>query len=311
LIADHASIRQENSGEMARLLLCGGIFIGFISVMAGRSGVSQSHNLPEKHTSTEDLSRPKTIAFEVVSIRPIEKPDPDWSHAVQIAPTSDGYEGVEKQPLWTTIMFAYYQSSHSPLSWKRSVLAAAPLWVMKNQYAINARVAPEDLAAWQKPDPERTMLRGALRQMLVDRCKLVLHTTTTEQLVYALMIRRGAKLKLKEADPNEAIPADAQRITGEGALESIDHRYTSRFIAISTNYLAAYLSTVEDRPVVDMTGLTGRYDFVLQGRNKDGEEELDDPGPPWDLAGLGLMLRPRKAPVETLVIDHIEEPSEN
>jgi uncharacterized protein (TIGR03435 family) len=69
--------------------------------------------------------------------------------------------------------------------------------------------------------------------------------------------------------------------------------------------------------IQDRTGLTGRYDFAVEWGAWTGgmaaEEDSSDPGPTLNSAvtALGLKLVPAKGQVETLVIEHIEKPSEN
>lgn len=75
------------------------------------------------------------------------------------------------------------------------------------------------------------------------------------------------------------------------------------------------------RPVVDQTGLSGRYDFLIEWAPDRSDLPPGDAGAPVDPQGpgflealheqLGLKLESAKAPVWTLVIDHIERPSEN
>ena len=249
-----------------------------------------------------------SVAFEVVSIKPIDKPDPGNFLGAQILPTPDGYRS-RAQSLWATIMLAYYRTSQSPLYWKRSMLVGAPPWLMQNQYAIDARISPEDIEAWQKQGPERSMLRSALQQMLKERCHLVLHRTVIEQPVYALVMKRGAKLKLKQADEDEVVPKGAVQIPYDGGFKRLDNDSVG-FYKISINYLVAFLAAFgADRPVVDMTKLGGRFDFVLTRRQIDTVEPANAEGFPWDLESAGLTLKPMKAPLETLAIDQIDRPS--
>jgi uncharacterized protein (TIGR03435 family) len=69
--------------------------------------------------------------------------------------------------------------------------------------------------------------------------------------------------------------------------------------------------------VIDKTGLTGKYDFVLKYKGRwDRDRPADDldPTPPLDRSTaeeLGLKVEPAKGPIKVLVIDHIEKPSEN
>jgi len=81
--------------------------------------------------------------------------------------------------------------------------------------------------------------------------------------------------------------------------------------------LAGMLSAMFGRPVTDKTGLTGKYDFVMQYKDRwdsDRKDNDTDPTPPLDHAlqdELGLKVEAAKGPVKVLVIDHIEKPSEN
>jgi len=102
----------------------------------------------------------------------------------------------------------------------------------------------------------------------------------------------------------------------------------TQFYAISMAILAnTILPSVADRPVVDKTGLTGYYDLALPSSALKpppppppvASQPLDAPSPPLEdesifaalPEALGLRLEPAKGQVETLVIDHVERPSEN
>jgi uncharacterized protein (TIGR03435 family) len=82
-------------------------------------------------------------------------------------------------------------------------------------------------------------------------------------------------------------------------------------------FLVDILTAQFGRPVIDKTGLTGKYDFVLKYKCRwDSDRSADDmdPTPPMDRAlqeELGLKLESAKGPTTLLVIDHIGEPSEN
>jgi uncharacterized protein (TIGR03435 family) len=80
--------------------------------------------------------------------------------------------------------------------------------------------------------------------------------------------------------------------------------------------LATQLSGV-GVPVEDRTGLKGKYQLVLKridmSEAQNGMVSMDEKNPAnvWDLAALGLKVVPIKLPAETIVIDHIEKPTEN
>jgi uncharacterized protein (TIGR03435 family) len=81
--------------------------------------------------------------------------------------------------------------------------------------------------------------------------------------------------------------------------------------------MASFASSLENavhRTVIDKTGLAGSYDFVLTWAPDDHPDTQDDSAPSIFTAlpeQLGLKLQPAKGPVVTLVVDHVEMPSEN
>ena len=161
----------------------------------------------------------------------------------------------------------------------------------------------------------RQQMRDRVRSMLADRFQLTVHRETKEGAVYALVVAKGGP-KLKENTEGAGRPGIFARRRGE--LTG-----TSALIQWLTQALSNQLS----RPVVDKTGLTSKYDFQLQwtpdpsqippGMPPPGVEAL----PPADPNGpdvftaiqeqLGLRLESQKGPVDVLVVDRIEKPSEN
>ncbi len=149
-----------------------------------------------------------------------------------------------------------------------------------------------------------------LQTLLADRFKLALHRETRERPIYALVVGKGGP-KLRESAEELSKP-DMQR-TGRGVVDK----------SAPISVLALVLSQQLDRLVVDQTRLNGRYDFSLEfaseraGRGVlEGREPARGPdGLPSIFTALpeqlGLKLESSKAPVEILVIDHAEKPSEN
>jgi uncharacterized protein (TIGR03435 family) len=151
-----------------------------------------------------------------------------------------------------------------------------------------------------------------LQGLLADRFKLALHHETRELPIYALVIaENGPKVAettaaaSNSANTSPAIPTGFPIVKGHG-IGMGDGRLTARGASIS--FLADILSRQPgvSRTVVDETKLTGNYDFTLEW-SADGNAEsirtaVQDQ--------LGLQLEPKTAPLEVLVIDHAEEPSE-
>jgi uncharacterized protein (TIGR03435 family) len=158
-----------------------------------------------------------------------------------------------------------------------------------------------------------------LQALLAERCKMMTHRETKDLPVFSLVIAKNGP-KLVEANPDEITSISTSR---NGASELITGK------ARSIADLARWLSVSLGCPVLDMTGLTGKYDFKLEWTPDDAPTQpsaggaASNPPPPAsvDSSGpslftaiqeqLGLKLESGKGPVEIIVIDHIERPSGN
>lgn len=154
-----------------------------------------------------------------------------------------------------------------------------------------------------------------LEAMLTDRCKLAVHREVKELAVYALLVRKDGP-KFKETAPDSPHPGTP--VPGGGTVVTENGGWTMHFYATSMGSLTPLLTNWVGKPVQNKTGLTGRYDFRLQRPALGGEAAQSDGGgsnlrPSISVAleDLGLKLEPTKGEVETLVIDHVERPSEN
>ncbi len=166
-----------------------------------------------------------------------------------------------------------------------------------------------DIAANAEDDaaPTKSEFRQMLQTLLAQRFNLKFHTETKEMPVYALVVgRTGPKFKKSAPDASDAglsgVHGRNQTITlPRESMESLaDH--------ISNSFMV-------DRPVVDRTGLAGTYDIKLEATP---EFRINRNSEPEDISvfiavqeQLGLKLEPAKAPVQILVVDHIENPSSN
>jgi uncharacterized protein (TIGR03435 family) len=154
-----------------------------------------------------------------------------------------------------------------------------------------------------------------VQKLLTDRFKLTFHREKKELAVYAITVAKGGpKLTKSEGDPN-GLPGLFFR--GLGNLPAIN--------ATMTDFAGVMQGAVLDRPVVDQSGLTGRWDFTLTWTPDEfqfGGAAARMPPPanngaaPPDLftafqEQLGLKLESTKAPAEVLVIDSVSKPSEN
>lgn len=162
--------------------------------------------------------------------------------------------------------------------------------------------------------PNLVQLRAMVRQLLTDRFKLAFHRDTRELPVYAITVGdRGPKLTKNDTNPN-GLPNLIFK--GLGVLPAMN--------ATIADLAGVMGSAVLDRPVVDRTGLQGRYDFTLTWTPDESQFSglgVRVPPPPADATApglftafqeqLGLKLDSTRAPVGVLVIDRVDRPSEN
>jgi len=190
-----------------------------------------------------------------------------------------------------------------------------PGWVGSERYDILANSAAAPRGGTGGEDIKTTRLR--LQALLAERFKLQVHRETRELPEYALEVAKGGP-KLADGDApgvSDNTPTGIQRSCGQ-------------MIGTKTTManLSLMLSRQLDRPVLDRTGLTGKYSFRFEWTPDAGRCSVPADGaaresaPPPSSAPsiftalqetLGLRLESIKGPVDSLVIDHAEKPSEN
>jgi uncharacterized protein (TIGR03435 family) len=202
-------------------------------------------------------------------------------------------------------------------------IIGAPGWVNTQAYDIEAKVDGADAAALRKlsDDQRKLMFQSLLR----ERFQLKGHLENKELPILALVIAKNGP-KLKEAKPGDTYPDGLKGPDGKpgghaGMLMWGNGRLTGQGISIAS--LVKPLTQQLGRTVLDQTGLTGKYDIELRWTTDN--TSAPTPGPDSGLVAesstpsiftaiqeqLGLKLESHKAPVEVLVIDHVEAPSAN
>ena len=155
------------------------------------------------------------------------------------------------------------------------------------------------------------------RELLADRFGLKVHWDKRDLAVYALVIGKGgAKIAESQGDPN-GLPHQNMRPTPQLVTLKVTNASKADFML--------EMQEVLDKPIVDQTGLTGKFDFTLQWTPD--ESQLSAMGmhvsPPADSPNaqpglftaiqeqLWLKLDAVKAPADVLVMDKVERPSAN
>jgi uncharacterized protein (TIGR03435 family) len=173
-------------------------------------------------------------------------------------------------------------------------ISGAPGWVMSDKYDIQAITGTsKDLT-----DQE---LQPYFQALLADRCHLRYHRETKELPLYSMVPAKGG---LKMTVHTGAGDGSTHITNGAG-------KTVVNATGISMNGLAGTLGGKLHRVVIDKTGLTDKYDIKLEW----APETADDSGEPSLFTALqeqlGLKLESTKGPVEIIVIDSIEKPTDN
>jgi uncharacterized protein (TIGR03435 family) len=184
-------------------------------------------------------------------------------------------------------------------------ISGGPGWLSSQRFEINA-VASETSSTRNikrgnaEPTAEQRLM---LQRLLRDRFGLKYHMETKEGEVYILS--RGAKEpQLKPAKDPKSDPR-AIVFTYQGGIvngQAMGNNTT-------TDYLAQRLGQYLQLPVLNQTGIAGAYDFDLPAVEPDNHDTQTAVLNVVDR--LGLKIKRSRGPIQTLVIDHIEQPSEN
>jgi uncharacterized protein (TIGR03435 family) len=229
-------------------------------------------------------------SFEAATIKPsIDVPGHSGSHS------RTGMLQLQGQTLRGLIRVAYHLID--------AQVAGGPKWMDSDRFDVNAK------ARGPAEDPELMLM---LQSLLAERFKLTFHHEKKEYQGYVLVIAKGG-LKIQPVEPGEA----------SSNSSSNDKRASMDAGHIPMSKLADILSRSLRAPVEDATGATGVYSFKLEWTpddqsarvpSRDGAALPVEEGPSIYTAiqtKLGLKLEPRKVPMDVLVIDSAEKPSEN
>ena len=195
-------------------------------------------------------------------------------------------------------------------------LAGLPDWGNSERFDITAKAEKEFVITGERP----SLMQRMVQSLLEERFKLVAHRETRDLPAYALVVARadgqlGPQLK---PSPIDCIALNAARRAGTatplppGTRPPCVMRGGAGKLAagsIPMNDLAATLSGLAGRQVVDRTGLKGGFDFDFTWSP---EQVADASGPSLFTAlqeQLGLKLEPQRIPTDVLVVDSIERPT--
>jgi uncharacterized protein (TIGR03435 family) len=184
-------------------------------------------------------------------------------------------------------------------------VAGGPEWTASQWFEVNA-VPPETSLSLNievqnaNPTPEQRLM---LQSLLADRFGLKFHLATKEGEVYILT--RGTRPLQLKLPKDPASDPRAVVVMKQGGIADGEAEGTNT----STDYLALRLGRYLQLPVMNQTGIAGSYDYYLPPSDPENQELAAAVFNVVDR--LGLKLKRGRGPIQTLVIDHIEPPSEN
>lgn len=239
---------------------------------------------------------PASPAFEVATIKPTALD----THAGRYIVMRGNNRFVAKYYTLKLLIAAAYDVSPK-------VIFGGPQWIESDHYDILALTPGET-------KPPRDDQMAMLRTLLTERFKLSFHREDKTTSIYELDVAKGGS-KLKAST---AAAGDPAALVSTVYLQRIHLPARNASMAEFTSLLQR---AVLDRPVVDRTGLKGKYDFDLDWAPDEtqfgGEVPVasaDAPSPPFFTAieqQLGLRLEAKRGPVSALVVDSAEQPSAN
>jgi uncharacterized protein (TIGR03435 family) len=252
-----------------------------------------------------------TPAFDVATI----KPHVGAMRMMGLQYLPDGVSGTV--PLSMLMSNAYGLQTPNQVS-------GGPDWVKTELFDVQAKMGAADAAVMDKlsTDDKNAYRQRMLKTLLADRFKLSVHTGTKQVPVYELVVAKGnSKLIDSTTDPNPKLDRGEDGKPHMGIRWSKD---TCLVEAFSMSAWAGFLSQPVSgvgRPVLDKTGLTSTYDFPLNWSVYSARPTTPSAGDPaalddttsifGALKEVGLQLHPATGPIDTVVIDHTEHPTEN
>lgn len=297
------------------------------AALAPFAASAQTTSSPDGQSARDKLS------FDVASVR---QSAPGATYVANVDLDSTDYFVRYHGGLVTTdgllihyILFAYKIQN---LSQYQVIYAQLPKWAQTERFIVEAR--PEG-------SPTKDQIRLMMQSLLTDRFKLAVHTESRQLPMYALMLDRpsrpGPELEPTRDDglctkvPDKTPPPDKNSLPPYCGLitftdnPQLPHMrmmdYTMEQIAGGLETVGTAAGELDQIPILDRTGLTGRFDINVKftrrpkvSQSTDPQSQPEEPGPSFVEAlriQAGLKLVKQIGPVEVLVIDHIEPPSDN
>jgi uncharacterized protein (TIGR03435 family) len=263
-----------------------------------RASTETAWEIPAPLPPPKAMAADADPAFEVATI----KPNDSGGRTMQALTFRGRTFITENSSLADLILFAYRV--------QRKQILGAPDWIFEDRYDISA--TPD-----QEGKPSADQVRMMIRKLLADRFQMKYHNEKRELAAFVLTVAKDGP-KLKPSQPNGNLHGIGLQPAATGAMLFANNSPIPAFKSFLQSMML-------DRPVVDETGLTGRYDMTVTFTPDDSlfnGQPLGFPKPADGVEAapgffeaiqqqLGLRLVAEKAQVDVIAIDHVAKPSAN
>lgn len=251
--------------------------------------------IPEPPPRVPPMPADANPSFEVATVKPSKPDEPGKAFLVR----GDKFTTINTT-LGDLVGFAYDVQSKQ--------VEGGPSWMDSTKFDIEG-----------KPDipgsPSPAQLRTMVQKLLVDRFQLKFHKEKKDMSAYVLSVGKAGPKMTRNTDNPNGLPGLFFRQLGVLTVQN----------ATMSDFAHLMQSAVLDRPVVDQTSLDGKWNFVLKWTPDESQfggmgvkvpppSDAADAPPPLFTAiqeQIGLKLESGRAPVEVLVLDHVDQPSAN
>lgn len=268
------------------------ILFGFVGVLTICAGAVFAQSAP---------ARPQ---FEVVDIKPNNSEQGGGEGSI----LPSGQFRAINIPLRELVKFAFKVRNEG---------IAGPAWINQARYDVVGKSSPVGVEEvfWRSSSAVQVMtfsyewdqvFRQMVQSFLMDRFRMTFHQEDRPMDVFALVVDKGGPKLQPAAEPGK--PDCTRTVGAELRAQAVCRNVTMANLADALQVMAPGYAT---RKVIDTTGLSGTWDLKLEWV---GIQNIDSGGltmPGALQKQLGLRMEPRTQPMPVIVIDHIEQPSEN
>lgn len=287
-------LRLRSDKKFSKALLMISVATTFVLICAVDNARAHSQSEPQNH-QTHALA---PLSFDAASI--VERDGHSPEDVIVGIKLSPGRLVDQCANLQALVSFAF---NLPPLFQAQGL----PNWASGGACGLGNHANTYEVEATMPPNTTTDQARQMMQTLLAERFKLATHWEARNMSVFALVVGKDG-FKLKPTDPN-APPTYA---TDTGPCPQDDpHCHILPLSPGPISVLASFLGRFLGRPVIDQSGVSGKYDISLRWAG----DNADDPSLPSLPTALrekfGLELKSETAPINLLVIDHVEKPSPN